>query len=231
MSLALPYAYLDASGVCPGKLVDPASWNVADFQYLDVPIDWRVLLNAYKLGMFLWSNESEPKAWWCPDPRAIMELAEFHISRSLQKTIRQGRLSTTFDQDFVGTLAGCADRDETWLFQELIDGLVELHHMKYAHSVECWLDGRLVGGVYGLDIDGIFIAESMFSTESNASKVALAALVDHLKICGFRLMDCQILSSHTASLGAKNVTRQSYLKALRRMQYRLDPMPCWRNAV
>lgn len=209
--------------------MDPAYWVNKQHFFHEVPLTGDVLLSAFQRGLFPWNIEIEPKAWWSPDPRAVLWLNQFHISRSLRKVIRQGHFKVTFDTAFQRVLEGCANRLETWLYPELMTALHELHNRKIAHSAECWLGDDLVGGVYGMDVDGIFLGDSMFSSVSNASKVALAALVDQLKSCGFKMMDCQVLSSHTHSLGARNIPRRLYLTYLHRMQSGSLPMATWQD--
>ena len=168
-------------------------------------------LHALRLGVFPWNDEGTPRCWWSPDPRAVLFLDDFHVSRSLAKCIRQNRFEVRFDTAFKETLEGCADRHSTWLDQELMVALQEMHTLGIAHSVETWRDGKLVGGVYGMDVEGIFIGDSMFHYETNASKVALVHLVNHLKQCKFKVLDCQVLNDHTESLGAKNISRDEFL--------------------
>lgn len=211
----------------PDGLEDPCSWRDKEFQVYDIVLSPEVLLHAFGLGLFPWDSEGLPRCWWCPNPRAVLILKDLHISRSLAKTIRQKKFEVTFDQDFASTIAGCANREETWLDEELIDNLLQLHEQGIAHSAECWKDGELVGGVYGMDVDGIFLGDSMFSDVTDASKVALASLVNHLLGCGFKLMDCQVLSEHIASLGARYIPRSLYLNFLHSMQSGETHMPHW----
>jgi leucyl/phenylalanyl-tRNA---protein transferase len=177
------------------------------------------LLDAYRHGIFPWPMwDDEPIAWWSPDPRAIIELDSFHASRRLQRTLRRGDVSATCDLDFEGVIRGCAtsgDRDgNTWLTPAMIDAYCRMHELGHAHSVEVWNDDRLVGGTYGIAISGLFAAESMFYRVRDASKVALVHLVAHLRARGYRLLDIQQLTPHTASFGAVEISRLEYLRRL-----------------
>jgi leucyl/phenylalanyl-tRNA---protein transferase len=171
---------------------------------------------AYRHGVFpMWDDESDLIYWFQPDPRTILPLDGFHTSRSLVKTIRQGKFRVTFDQDFEGVMRGCADREEgTWINEDFIEVYGELHHQGKAHSVECWRNGRLVGGTYGVSFGGAFMAESMFHYETDASKVALAALVQRLNERGFTLLDVQYLTPHLQSLGAIEIPHREYYRRL-----------------
>jgi leucyl/phenylalanyl-tRNA--protein transferase len=159
----------------------------------------------------------EPQ-WWSPDPRAVFELGSFHISRRLAQTLRSGKFTVTSDRDFAGVIRGCATagdrRGKTWLTAEMIAAYEELHRLGHAHSVESWLDSALAGGVYGVAIGGLFAAESMFYRRRDASKVALAHLVRHLRDQAYKLLDIQQLTPHTASLGAIEIPRRQYLRRL-----------------
>jgi leucyl/phenylalanyl-tRNA--protein transferase len=177
------------------------------------------LLDAYRHGIFPWPMwEDEPVAWWSPDPRAIFELDGLHISRRLQRTLRQAKFRVTHDRDFAGVIDGCATagdrKGNTWLTAAMITAYSRLHELGHAHTVEAWLDDELVGGTYGVAIGGLFAAESMFHRERDASKVALVYLVGHLRERGYRLFDIQQLTPHSASLGAKEISRIDYLRRL-----------------
>jgi leucyl/phenylalanyl-tRNA--protein transferase len=153
--------------------------------------------------------------WFRPDPRAIIPLNGFHLSRSLAKTIRHNTFELRYDADFEGVMRGCADRAEgTWISEEFVAMYGELFRRGKAHSVECWRDGRLVGGTYGLALGGAFMAESMFHYETDASKVALWALVERLRKQGFALLDVQYLTPHLASLGAVEIPGSLYYEIL-----------------
>lgn len=209
-----------------GELVDDDFWRSFTALELDIPVTVDFYLHALKHGLFPWNAAGAPRTWWSPDPRAILQLDQFHVSRSLAKCIRQQRFKVTFDRDFKGTVTGCANRSQTWLDPELQGVLQRLHELGIAHSAEAWRDGQLVGGVYGMDVAGVFIGDSMFHYEHNASKVALAQLVSHLKMCGFQLMDCQVLNAHTESLGAHNIPRNDFFSAMDEIRSS-ETVPCW----
>jgi leucyl/phenylalanyl-tRNA--protein transferase len=175
------------------------------------------LLQAYCQGVFPWYAEDYPICWWSPDPRAIFELDGLHVPRRLQRTIRSGKFELTVNEDFAGVIRGCADRDDgTWILPEMIDAYETLHGLGHAHSVEAWLDGVLAGGIYGVAIGGLFAGESMFYRARDASKVALAYLVERLRERGFELFDIQFVTEHTGRLGAVEIPRREYLARLRR---------------
>jgi leucyl/phenylalanyl-tRNA--protein transferase len=180
--------------------------------------DFRVerLIAAYRRGIFPWT--AEPITWWSPDPRGIIELEEFHVSESLAKVIRKGSFQVTTDAAFTEVMAACAAPDEkrqgVWITGEFIEAYTRLHRAGHAHSIECWQDGKLAGGVYGVTAGGLFAGESMFHRADNASKVALYHLVNHLRARGFALFDVQMVTAATAPLGAKNISRSEYLARL-----------------
>jgi leucyl/phenylalanyl-tRNA---protein transferase len=173
------------------------------------------LLEAYQRGIFPWYDEDWPVLWWSPDPRTIFELDGLHLSRRLRRTIRSGRFTVTVNRAFREVMHGCADREEgTWITPDMVKAYGELHRLGFAHSVEAWYRGELAGGIYGVAIGGFFAGESMFYRITDASKVALAFLVDRLRQRGFRLFDIQYLTEHTASLGAIEIPRREYLRRL-----------------
>ncbi len=171
---------------------------------------------AYKSGIFPWTDD--PITWWSPDPRAIFELDQFHISRSLAHTLKRGVFTVTFDQAFEQVIRACSEvprhDQSTWISPYFIEAYTEMHHAGWAHSVETWLGGQLVGGVYGVAIGGFFAGESMFHKTSNASKVALAHLVARLKERHYLLFDTQMTTPATLQLGAAEIPRGEYLKRL-----------------
>ena len=172
------------------------------------------LLRAYRQGIFPWFNEGDPVLWWSPNPRAIFDLDRFYLSRRLMRTIRAGKFRLTINQAFDQVIRGCAEREETWITTDMIDAYRELHRLGHAHSIETWLGDDLVGGVYGVALGGLFAGESMFQRRRDASKVALTYLIEYLKIRGFILFDTQVLTEHTASLGAFEIAREEYLERL-----------------
>jgi leucyl/phenylalanyl-tRNA--protein transferase len=174
------------------------------------------LLEAYRNGVFPWYDADLPVLWWSPDPRAIFEIGALHVSRRLRRTIRSGRFTLTVNQDFAGVIRGCADRagDGTWITADMIAAYERLHRLGHAHSVEAWHQGELAGGLYGVAIGGFFAGESMFARVRDASKVALAFLMDRLAERGFQLFDIQMRTEHTARLGAIEIPRDEYLRRL-----------------
>lgn len=177
------------------------------------------LLDAYRHGIFPWPVwDDEPMAWWSLDPRAIVEFDGMHISRRLQRTLRSGMFQVTCDRDFAGVIRGCGTaigREEgTWLTAAMIDAYEEMHRLGHAHSIEVWREDKLAGGTYGIAIGGLFAAESMFFRVSDASKVALAYLIAHLRARGYRLLDVQQWTPHTGRLGAIEIPRIEYLRRL-----------------
>lgn len=174
------------------------------------------LLDAYRHGIFPWPDEHGRLWWWSPDPRAVLPLDGFHVSRSLRRTLRSGHLRCTEDTAFTDVVRGCANRREgTWIVPALARAFQRMHELGHAHSIEVWDEGdRLVGGVYGLAIGGAFMAESMFHRADDASKVALLHLTESLRTRGFALLDVQLPTEHLASLGAISVSRDVYLDLL-----------------
>lgn len=156
--------------------------------------------------------------WYDPDPRAVLPLESFHVSRSLQRVLSRREFEIKFDTSFEEVIRACAapavGREETWISSEIIEAYDRLHKLGFAHSVEAWRNGRLAGGLYGVALNGLFAGESMFSRESNASKVALAALVEHLRCRNFLLLDIQFLTEHLAQFGAIEISRRAYQQKL-----------------
>jgi leucyl/phenylalanyl-tRNA--protein transferase len=174
------------------------------------------LLLAYRSGIFPWTIA--PITWWSPNPRAIFELDQLHVSHSLAKVIRQGVFQHTRDRAFREVMAGCAapapGRRDTWITSEFIEAYTRLHEQGHAHSVECWQAGKLAGGIYGVSLGGFFAGESMFHRVTDASKVALHHLVQHLRERSFALFDIQMVTPATRQLGAVELPRSEYLKRL-----------------
>jgi leucyl/phenylalanyl-tRNA--protein transferase len=203
---------LDQHLFFPSPLRANAEGLVAIGGDLSVP---RLLL-AYRNGIFPWTDK--PITWWSPDPRAIFELDQFHVSHSLAKVIRKGVFQVTTNHAFIEVMKGCAasgpDRRTTWITREFLKAYTQLHEQGHAHSLECWQDGKLVGGIYGVAIGGFFAGESMFHRVSNASKIALYYLIEHLRRRNFSLFDIQMLTPITSSLGAIQIPRVEYLNRL-----------------
>jgi leucyl/phenylalanyl-tRNA--protein transferase len=172
------------------------------------------LLHAYRQGVFPWFSEGQPVLWWTPDPRAVLFPGEFRRSRSLEKSIRNRGYETRLDTAFAAVVAGCAAprgaEHGTWITPGMHRSYVELHAQGMAHSVETWHDGELVGGLYGVAIGRVFFGESMFSRARDASKVALARLVQESLARGVRLIDCQMETGHLASLGSRAIPRVAF---------------------
>lgn len=165
----------------------------------------RILL-AYQMGIFPWYSEGDPILWWAPDPRLILRLEDFHISKRLGREIRKNTFHITFDHCFDKVIEACSTiRPETWIVPEMIEAYCRLHEQGYAHSVECWLDDKLAGGLYGVSLGGVFFGESMFSRVSNSSKIALAALIERLKGWNFDFIDCQMKTNHLVKMGAREI--------------------------
>jgi leucyl/phenylalanyl-tRNA--protein transferase len=183
-------------------------------------LDPRLLLQGYASGIFPMadSRDAEDLFWVEPRNRAIIPLDNFHVSRSLRRTLRSGRFTVTRDLDFPGVIAACAERPETWISAELEHAMLALHGSGHAHSIEVWrgdpTGADLVGGLYGVKLGRAFFGESMFSRAADASKVALAWLVARLKVGNFTLLDCQFMTDHLASLGAVSVSRETYVALL-----------------
>lgn len=189
-----------------------------------------LILSAYAQGIFPMaeSRDDDGLFWLDPEMRGVIPLDGFHISRSLRKDILRERYQIKVDTDFAGVIAGCADRDETWINGPIFNIYMDLFNAGYAHSVEVWDGSELVGGAYGVTLMGAFFGESMFSRRTNASKMALAVLVDRLRRAGFVLFDAQFLTDHLASLGAQEITRAEYhtrLDHAKEVKARFDAPP------
>lgn len=175
------------------------------------------LMLAYRSGIFPWYSVNDPILWWSPDPRLILELDDFKLSRSLHKKIPH--FEVRFDTVFSQVIRECATAPRrgqkgSWIVPEMIEAYETLHALGYAHSVEAYQNGILVGGLYGVSVGGVFCGESMFAKVSDASKVAFAVLVEHLTYWGFEFIDCQVPTEHLKSLGAKEVSRSHFLERL-----------------
>jgi len=191
------------------------------------------LLLAYRLGIFPWFGPGDPILWWSPAPRLVLLPEEFRISRRLARLIGQQRFRVTMDTAFCAVIESCAAMERpgqpgTWITPEMVEAYATLHELGYGHSVECWLGGELVGGLYGIELGEVFFGESMFSRQANASKVALAALVDRLKNRGGRLIDCQLATRHLMSLGAREIPGAEFQSCLSRYVDRPVTPEKWR---
>ena len=178
------------------------------------------LLEAYRHGIFPWYDDDQPILWWSPDPRTVLFPSKLHISRSLKRSLRPGIFNLTLDTCFRDVMQHCAGpRPQypdggTWITAEMLDAYTTLHEQGYAHSVETWQEGQLVGGLYGVALGGAFFAESMFTRVPDASKVGLVFLVRQLHVWGFHIIDCQQSSPHVIALGAEEVSRREFLDHL-----------------
>ena len=180
------------------------------------------LLAAYRKGIFPWPwYEGMPMFWWAPDPRFVLYPDELHVSRSLRTRARTAGYEIRYDTAFEPVIRSCSsaprpDQDGTWITEEMVEGFVALHRAGHAHSIEAWQDGELVGGLYGVAVGGLFCGESMFTTRSDASKIAFVHLVEKLRTRGFRLIDCQLETEHLARFGARDIPRDDYMEELAR---------------
>ncbi len=186
------------------------------------------LLCAYERGIFPWYVEGQPILWWSPDPRCVLIPGQFHLSRRLARDIRRSALSTTANSAFERVIRACAEprehQDGTWITKDMMDAYCRLHDEGWAHSIEVWHDDRLVGGIYGVAIDRVFFGESMFSRETNASKIAFLALCKWGSERGIRLVDCQVESPHLLTLGATTLPRNEFATRLRELCSSRTPM-------
>lgn len=186
------------------------------------PLTSDLLLRAYGMGIFpMARSRHDPRLYWIdPDQRGIVPLETFHVPRSLRKTLRRGQFEIRCDTAFEEVMEGCSeatsDRPDTWINDEIVRLFIELHRLGLAHSVETWLDGQLVGGLYGLSLGAAFFGESMFSRVTDASKVALVHLVARLKVGGYTLLDTQFVTTHLSRFGATEIPRADYLRRLNR---------------
>ncbi len=190
------------------------------------------LLEAYRNGIFPWFAQDQPILWWSPDPRMVLFPAEMKVSRSLARTMRNTRFQVRADTAFDEVIEGCRQprraESGTWITEEMAVAYGALHRAGFAHSVETWLDGELVGGLYGVALGRAFFGESMFTRVSDASKVALVALARQLEHWGFGVIDCQMNTAHLASFGAREIPRAEFTRMLRELvHYAPVPVP-WR---
>ncbi len=179
------------------------------------------ILEAYRQGIFPWYADQEPIIWWSPDPRFVLFPSEIKVSRSMKQILRQKRFQVTFDQNFPAVITACQKprpgQKGTWITEEMKKAYMMLHELGYAHSVEARQKDALVGGLYGVSLGRCFFGESMFSTVSNASKVALITMTQRLQTYGFELIDCQVRSAHLTSLGARDISREHFTELLERL--------------
>lgn len=190
------------------------------------------LIAAYQRGIFPWYGEDQPVLWWSPDPRTVLFPERLKVSRSLRKVLAKGISNVTFDTAFRAVMEACAqprkDGNGTWITPAMIEAYCRLHELSIAHSVEIWSDGQLAGGLYGVALGRVFFGESMFSRQTDASKVALVALVQRLKAWGFHLIDCQMPTEHLFRLGAELVPRRKFTQLLEQWCKIPGPLGPWR---
>ncbi len=190
------------------------------------------LLLAYSMGIFPWYSDGQPILWWSPDPRMILYPDKLHVSKSLKRVIKSEKYDIRFDHNFRGVIEICADikrrnQDGTWITDEMINAYCNLHEAGFAHSVESYLDGELVGGLYGVSLGKAFFGESMFTLKPDASKVALAVLSVKLIKWNFEFIDCQITTNHLKRMGAFEITRDGFLQQLHKALQKETHPGCW----
>jgi leucyl/phenylalanyl-tRNA--protein transferase len=179
-------------------------------------INPELLLQGYRLGVFPMAMEDDSVGWFSPDPRAIIPLEDFHVPHALRRVLRKQAFETKVDNSFSDVIRACAKRKDTWINREIIESYEQLHKLGHAHSLEAWSEGKLAGGLYGVAIGGAFFGESMFHRKRDASKIALVALVEHLRAQKFALLDTQWLTPHLQQFGAIEISREHYVKLLKR---------------
>lgn len=189
------------------------------------------LLAAYRRGIFPWFNEGEPILWWSPDPRMVVFPDQVRITRSLRKTLRNARYEVRLDHDFPAVIRACAEPRApglgTWITADIQAAYIRMHRLGYAHSVETYMDGELVGGLYGMALGQAFFGESMFSRCSDASKIAFAHLTRYLEQRNFRVLDCQMTTQHLASLGGREIPREVFSRLLETLTSQDTPPGRW----
>ncbi|MCL2790881.1 MAG: leucyl/phenylalanyl-tRNA--protein transferase [Desulfobulbus sp.] len=190
------------------------------------------LIAAYSMGIFPWFSAGDPLLWWSPAPRLVLYPAEFHLPRRLKRLLTSGAFTITADTAFAEVIAGCATtprrgENGTWITAEMQQAYIRLHELGFAHSIECWQGGQLAGGLYGVCLDRIFFGESMFTRITNASKVALATLVQHALRMGITLIDCQMTTGHLLRFGARELSRTAFQAQLRACLDQCLPQKKW----
>jgi leucyl/phenylalanyl-tRNA--protein transferase len=178
-------------------------------------IDPELLLQGYRLGVFPMATDGGTIEWFSPDPRAILPLEDFHVPHALRRLLRKKVFEVTLNNRFSEVIEACARREDTWINREIIESYTQMHELGYAHSVETWASGKLAGGLYGVAIGGAFFGESMFHRVTDASKIALVALAEHLRARKFALLDTQWLTPHLQQFGGVEISRNHYLRLLR----------------
>ncbi len=194
------------------------------------------LLTAYRKGIFPWFNKDDPILWWSPNPRLILYPKDFKASKSLLKTEKKGIFEVRFDSDFENVIKNCSTTPRfgqrgTWITKEMQEAYIELHKMGFAHSIETYFEGRLVGGLYGVAMGKAFFGESMFSHVNDASKIALKTLSDVLAFRGYDFIDCQVRTNHLISLGAVEISRLDFLDRLKLTLQKPSDLGSWENFI
>ena len=190
------------------------------------------LIEAYRNGIFPWFSEGDPILWWSPNPRLVLFPEKLKVNKRLMRYYRKSPYRLTVDTAFAKVIDNCATTrtlqgEETWILQEMKEAYIELHRRGYAHSVECWDNDTLVGGLYGLALDRVFFGESMFSVVTNSSKFALIHLVKSIKEHGIELIDCQMTTNHLLSFGAEEISGEDFHKKLNQLIQNTDPQNRW----
>ncbi|MBL8753422.1 MAG: leucyl/phenylalanyl-tRNA--protein transferase [Planctomycetes bacterium] len=205
---------LPASG--PVRFPDPGLYDAEGLCAIGGDLAPATLLAAYRSGIFPWYAEGYVPMWWSPDPRALLDPGHLHVSRSLRKRIRRGGFELTWDRCFPRVMRECGRQREqgTWIIPEMVEAYTALHRLGHVHSLEVWQAGELVGGTYGVQIGGLFAAESMFHRATDMSKVALVALVHTLFAAGIQVLDVQFATEHLQTLGAFTIPRSDYLRRI-----------------
>jgi len=201
---------------------DPKKWD-GDIVSIGGNLSPGMLLSAYEQGIFPWYNPEDPLIWQSPDPRCVIFPEKLHISSSMQKLFKNNEYEITFDKDFAGVMKGCKDifrpnQGGTWISDYIIESYIEIYKMGWAHSAESWKDGELAGGCYGVLMGKYFVGESMFSKKKNASKVAFLSFAKMLFEKGIEVIDCQVPTDHLQSLGGEPMTRNNFLKLLKKLK-------------
>ena len=226
-----PPAYIRADS--PSVFPDPLQCDAEGLVAVGGDLSADRLLAAYSHGIFPWYEEGIPPLWWCPDPRAVMTLDDLHVSRSLRRRLRRSGFQISWNRDFHGVMRRCGENRPagTWIFPEMIEAYLRLHDLGCAHSLEVWMGRELVGGIYGVQVGGLFAAESMFNLVPDAAKIALVTSLREVWGAGIELFDVQFLSPHLATVGARTCPREEYLRRLEAVRdkavdlSRLEPNP------
>ena len=192
----------------------------------------KTLIDAYKKGIFPWGESGGLPLWWAPDPRAVLFPNELKISKSLAKTIRRNEFSVTFDREFDTIISSCGPsrKEATWISPDILNAYTRLFNQGYAHSVECWFEGEICGGLYGVAIGQVFFGESMYSKKRDASKIALVSLCDWLPNWGYQIIDCQVHSEHLMKLGAKTLPKDIFESLLNQHLKKSPSSEAWRTS-